>query len=164
MKKPYREHRFNAVFSIKNQVRNEVNMSKYNSEKVVLDGITFDSKDEMKYYEALKIRKAKGEIQNFELQPKFTLIEGFKKDGKTYRPITYTPDFTVYHNDDSVEYVDVKGMTTQQGEMRIKLFHWRYRDLKLSIVARNLKYGDKYGFIDFYELKKIRSNNRKKVK
>ena len=139
-------------------------MSKYNSEKVVLDGITFDSKDEMKYYEALKIRKAKGEIQNFELQPKFTLIEGFKKYGKTYRPITYTPDFTVYHNDDTVEYVDVKGMTTQQGEMRIKLFNWKYRDLKLSIVARNLKYGDEYGFIDFYELKKIRSKNRKKVK
>ena len=138
--------------------------SKYNSEKVVLDGITFDSKDEMKYYEALKTRRAKGEIQNFELQPKFTLIEGFKKDGKTYRPITYTPDFTVYHNDDTVEYVDVKGMTTQQGEMRIKLFHWRYRDLKLSIVARNLKHGDQYGFIDFYELKKIRSKNRKKVK
>lgn len=139
-------------------------MSKYNSEKVVLDGITFDSKDEMKYYEALKTRRAKGEIQNFELQPKFTLIEGFKKDGKTYRPITYTPDFTVYHNDDTVEYVDVKGMTTQQGEMRIKLFNWKYRDLKLSIVARNLKYGDEYGFIDFYELKKIRSKNRKKVK
>ena len=139
-------------------------MSKYNSEKVVLDGITFDSKDEMKYYEALKTRRAKGEIQNFELQPKFTLIEGFKKDGKTYRPITYTPDFTVYHNDDTVEYVDVKGMTTQQGEMRIKLFNWKYRDLKLSIVARNLKYGDEYGFIDFYELKKIRSKNRKKDK
>ena len=138
-------------------------MSKYNSKKAECDGITFDSKDEMKYYEALKIRKAKGEIQNFELQPKFTLIEGFKKDGKTYRPITYTPDFTVYHNDDTVEYVDVKGMTTQQGEMRIKLFNWKYRDLKLSIVARNLKYGDQYGFIDFYELKKIRSKNRKKV-
>ena len=139
-------------------------MSKYNSEKVVLDGITFDSNDEMKYYEALKTRRAKGEIQNFELQPKFTLIEGFKKDGKTYRPITYTPDFTIYHNDDTVEYVDVKGMTTQQGEMRIKLFNWKYRDLKLSIVARSLKYGDEYGFIDFYELKKIRSKNRKKDK
>lgn len=136
-------------------------MSKYNSKKIVVDGITFDSKDESKYYESLKIRKSKGEIQNFELQPKFTLIEGFKKDGKTYRAITYTPDFTIYHNDGSVEYVDVKGMTTQQGELRIKLFNWKYRDKKLSIVARSLKYGDKYGFIDFYELQKIRKRNRK---
>ncbi|MDB2108904.1 DUF1064 domain-containing protein [Clostridium paraputrificum] len=136
-------------------------MSKYLSHKTVVDGITFDSKDEAKYYEALKIRKYRGEIQNFELQPKFTLVQGFKKNGKTYRAITYTPDFVIYHNDNSEEYVDVKGMTTQQGELRIKLFNHFYRDLKLSIVARNLKYGDEYGFIDYYELQKIRRKNRR---
>lgn len=136
-------------------------MSKYNSKKITIDGITFDSKDEAMYYNALKIRKFKEEIKNFELQPKFILIEGFKKDGKTYRPITYTPDFTIYHNDNSIEYVDVKGMTTQQGELRIKLFNWKYRDKKLSIVARSIKYGDEYGFIDYYELQKIRKNNRR---
>ena len=125
-------------------------MSKYNSKKIQVDGITFDSKDEAKYYEALKIRKAKGEILNFELQPRFTLTNSFKKNGKTYRAITYTPDFTVYHNDGSVEYVDVKGMTTQQGELRIKLFNYFYRDLKLSIV-------------DFYELKKLRRDNKKVI-
>lgn len=126
-------------------------MSKYLSHKTVVDGITFDSKDEAKYYEALKIRKYRGEIQNFELQPKFTLIQGFKKNGKT----------VIYHNDNSEEYIDVKGMTTQQGELRIKLFNHFYRDLKLSIVARNLKYGDEYGFIDYYELQKIRRRNRR---
>lgn len=136
-------------------------MSKYNSKKITIDGITFDSKDEAMYYNVLKIRKFKEEIQNFELQPKFILIEGFKKDGKTYRPITYTPDFTIYHNDNSIEYVDVKGMTTQQGELRIKLFNWKYRDKKLSIVARSIKYGDEYGFIDYYELQKIRKKNRR---
>ena len=136
-------------------------MSKYLSHKTVVDGITFDSKDEAKYYEALKIRKYRGEIQNFELQPKFTLVQGFKKNGKTYRAITYTPDFVIYHNDNSEEYIDVKGMTTQQGELRIKLFNHFYRELKLSIVARNLKYGDEYGFIDYYELQKIRRRNRR---
>ena len=146
-----------------NEYGGDINMSKYNSEKIVIDGITFDSNDEAKYYEALKIRRYRGEIQNFELQPRFTLVEGFKKNGKTYRAITYTPDFTIYHNDGLLEYVDVKGMTTQQGELRIKLFNHFYRDLKLSIVARNLKYGDEYGFIDYYELKKIRSRNRKAI-
>ena len=136
-------------------------MSKYSSHKTVVDGITFDSKDESKYYEALKIMKYRGEIQNFELQPKFTLVKGFKKNNKTYRAITYTPDFTIYHNDGSAEYVDVKGMTTQQGELRIKLFNYFYKDLKLSIIARSLKYGDSYGFIDYYELQKIRRKNRK---
>ena len=136
-------------------------MSKYNSKKITIDGITFDSKDEAMYYNVLKIRKFKEEIQNFELQPKFTLIEGFKKNGKTYRPITYTPDFLIYHNDNSEEYIDVKGMTTQQGELRIKLFNWKYRDKKLSIVARSLKYGDEDGVIDYYELQKIRKKNRR---
>lgn len=136
-------------------------MSKYLSHKIVIDGIKFDSKDEAKYYEALKIKKYRGEIENFELQPKFILVEGFKKNNKTYRAITYTPDFVVYHIDGSIEYVDVKGMTTQQGELRIKLFNNFYRDLKLSIVSRNIKYGDEYGFIDYYELQKIRRKNRR---
>lgn len=135
-------------------------MSKYLSHKTVVDGITFDSKDEAKYYDTLKIRKYRGEIYNFELQPKFILVPAFKKNGKTYRSITYTPDFVIYHNDGSKEYVDVKGMTTQQGELRIKLFNHFYRDLNLSIVARNLKYGDAYGFIDYYELQKITRKNR----
>lgn len=137
-------------------------MSKYLSHKVVVDGIKFDSKDEAKYYEALKIRKYRGEIENFELQPKFTLIDSFKKFGKLYRAMTYTPDFLIYHNDGSIEYIDVKGMTTQQGELRVKLFNYFYRDLKLSIVARSLKYGDEYGFIDYYELQKLRRKNIKR--
>ena len=66
----------------------EVEVSKYNSKKITIDGISFDSKDEAKYYEALKIRKYREEIKNFELQPKFVLREGFKKFGKTYRAIT----------------------------------------------------------------------------
>ena len=129
-------------------------MSKYLSHKTVVDGITFDSKDESKYYEALKIRKYRGEIKNFELQPKFVLREGFKKFGKTYRPFTYTPDFTVYHNDGSVEYIDVKGQTTQQGELRIKLFNDFYRDLKLSIVARNIKHGMNMDLLIFMNYRK----------
>lgn len=139
-------------------------MSKYNNEKVVCDGISFASKDEMAYYEALKTRQAKGEIKGFELQPKFVLMNGFKKFNKTYRAMTYTPDFLIYHNDNREEYIDVKGQATQQGELRIKLFNERYRDLKLCIVARSIKYGDKYGFIDFYELKKIRDKNKKRKK
>ena len=138
-----------------------IKKSKYQNDWIVIDSIKFQSKDEAKYYEALKIRKAKGEIENFELQPKFILVPSFEKNGKKYRAITYTLDFTVYHIDETIEYVDVKGMTTQQGELRIKLFNYVYRDLKLSIVARSLKFGDQYGFIDFYELKKIRKANRK---
>ena len=50
-------------------------MAKYNNNKIVLDGITFDSKAEGLYYELLKRKKAQGEIVNFELQPKYVLEE-----------------------------------------------------------------------------------------
>ncbi|EPY2273957.1 DUF1064 domain-containing protein [Clostridium sporogenes] len=38
-------------------------------------------------------------ILNFELQPKYRLQPEFKKNGKTYRAITYVPDFLIYHFD-----------------------------------------------------------------
>ncbi|EDS77347.1 conserved hypothetical protein [Clostridium botulinum C str. Eklund] len=135
-------------------------MSKYNSKKIVIDGITFDSKNEGKYYEYLKKLKAQGKILNFELQPKYELQPGFKKNGKTYRAITYTPDFLIYHVDGTEELIDVKGMSTQQGEMRRKLFDYKYPDLKLTWIARSLKYG-KDGWIEYGELQKIRRENRK---
>lgn len=139
-------------------------MSKYNSKKIVIDGITFDSKDEGKYYEHLKSLKAKGKILNFERQPKFIVNDAYTYFGKRKRAITYTPDFTVYHLDGSMEYTDVKtlGTATQQGELRRKLFESRYNDKKLTWVCRNLKYGDEYGWIEYEALKKIRRENKKK--
>lgn len=138
-------------------------MNKYHNQKIVVDGITFDSKDEAKYYEVLKIRKAKGEILDFELQPKFVLQEGFKKNGKTYKQITYKADFRVYMLDGSSYVVDVKGMLTDVFALKLKLYNARYNE-ELKLMCRNLKYGNDYGFIDYYELQKIRKNNRKKVK
>ncbi|GAA0115706.1 DUF1064 domain-containing protein [Clostridium senegalense] len=135
--------------------------NKYNSKKITVDGITFDSIDEFKYYDSLLKRKAKGEIVNFELQPKYTLIPSFKKEGKAYRAMTYTPDFRIYHLDGTEELIDVKGFSTQQGEMRYKLFNYFYPNEKLTWVARSLKYGDQYGFIDYWDLKKKRRENKK---
>lgn len=138
--------------------------TKYKSRKITVDGYTFDSIDESKYYQALLIKKAKDEIINFEMQPKFILIPGFKKQGKTYRSMTYTPDFLIYHLDGAEELIDIKGFSTQQGELRYKLFNYFYQDKKLTWLARNLKFGDKYGFIDYFELKKIRAKNNKTKK
>jgi hypothetical protein len=134
--------------------------SKYKAEKIVIDAITFDSKDEALYYQYLLKRKAKGEILNFELQPKYTLIPTFKKNGKTSRAITYTPDFLIYHLDGSTELIDVKGFGTQQGELRRKLFDYNYPELKLTWVARSLKYGQD-GWIEYSELQKKRRENKK---
>lgn len=137
-------------------------MSKYNSQKITQDGICFDSKDEFKYYEALKDMKAKGLIHSFELQPKFTLIPSFKKNNKTYRAITYIADFIVYTLDGQEIVIDVKGMKTDVFKIKHKLFEYFYPDKTLKLVARSLKYGDRYGFIDYDELQKIRKKKRKR--
>lgn len=137
-----------------------MNRSKYGAKKIVIDGITFDSKDEGKYYLYLKELKAKDKILNFERQPKYELQPSFKKYGKTHRAITYAPDFLIYHLDGSEELIDVKGTETQQGNMRRKMFDYKYPDLKLTWVARSLKYS-LTGWIEYDELKKIRRENKK---
>ena len=133
-------------------------MSKYKNKKVIIDGITFDSEHEALYYEYLKCLKAQGEIINFELQPQYILQPSFKKDGKTIRAITYTADFLIYHLDGTEEAVDIKGMETQQGIMRRKMFWSKFPDLKLTWICRSLKYGID-GWIEYDELKKRRKAN-----
>lgn len=138
-------------------------MSKYGSSKVTIDGIVFASKDEGKYYECLKERKAKGEITNFELQPKFIIIPKFRYKDKAEREATYTLDFTVYKLDGTIEYIDVKGFSTQQGILKFKLLKSLYQDLDFKWVSRSLKFGDEYGWIGYKELQKKRKENKKNV-
>lgn len=68
-------------------------MNKYYNKPTVIDGIKFDSKKEAQHYMELKLLQRAGEISNLELQPRFLLQEGFKKNGKTYRKIEYIADF-----------------------------------------------------------------------
>lgn len=135
--------------------------SKYGSKKVTVDGYTFDSKDEAAYYRYLVRLKAEEKIINFELQPVYELIPKFKKHGKSFRRTTYTPDFLIYHLDGSIELIDVKGFSTQQGELRKKLFDYKNPDVKLTWIARNLKYGNADGWIEYEELQKKRRESKK---
>ena len=136
-------------------------MTKYNNKKTTIDGITFDSKNEALYYEALKDMKANGLIKDFELQPSFLLQESFVKDNKKYRPINYIADFRVINNDGSAYIVDIKGMLTTEFKIKMKLFNYKYPDIELRLISRSVKFGDEYGFIDYYELQDIRKQNKK---
>lgn len=108
--------------------------SKYNNKKTVVDGIVFDSQMEAKYYNALKLLQAAGEVTKIELQPKFELLPTFTKNGVTHRAITYTADFKVTYVDGKVEIVDVKGVETQVFKIKQKLFEHKYPDLSLKVV------------------------------
>jgi hypothetical protein len=99
-------------------------MSKYKAKKVTVDAYTFDSKTESKYYEKLKEDKAKGLIDNFELQPRFILIPSFEKMGKKYRRLEYVGDFLIYHLDNTLEVIDIKGYPTEGAKLKRKLFNY----------------------------------------
>lgn len=109
-------------------------MNKYHAKKAVVDGITFDSKKEAQRYSELKILEKAGEISHLRLQPKFELQPSFRKNGVLIRAITYTADFKYLTKDGEPIVEDVKGMRTQQFELRRKMFEYKNPDLTLKIV------------------------------
>ncbi|NLB90534.1 MAG: DUF1064 domain-containing protein [Clostridiales bacterium] len=106
---------------------------KYRNRKTIIDGITFDSKGEANRYCELKLLQRAGEISDLTLQPKFTLQESFKKNGKTHRAITYIADFQYQENGKTI-IEDYKGMETEVFRIKRKLFEKRYPDKELRIV------------------------------
>ena len=110
-------------------------MTKYKSKKIILDNIKFDSRKEGNRYEELKILEQAGLIKELELQKVFELQPSFKKNGKTYRKITYKADFYYYDNH-LQRYVveDVKGFKTEVYKIKKKLFEYVYKDMELVEV------------------------------
>lgn len=129
--------------------------------KTIVDNITFDSEAESKFYQKLKLLKHSGAISDFSLQPKFVLQPGFEKNNKTYKPITYTADFMIIHNDGSQEVIDVKGFEPREFAMKKKMFEFVFSDLELTIMAElPKKYGGP-GFIEMDQLTKLRKEAAK---
>ena len=104
-------------------------MSKYNSRKTIIDGITFDSKKEAKRYLELKNKQDEGEISDLRLQVPFELVPSFtiEIDGKKRkrRNIRYIADFVYYENGQKV-VEDVKGRKTEIYKLKKKLFEYKY--------------------------------------
>lgn len=104
-------------------------MSKYGSKKVTIDGITFDSKAEGRYYEHLQKLKKSGLIEDFQMQKPFTLLDRFAhpQTGRIVRAITYKADFEVLYTDGRTEVVDIKGFLTPEFKIKAKIFMFRYQ-------------------------------------
>ena len=100
---------------------------KYNAKKTAVDGITFDSKKEAMRYKELKELQRVGKIDRLELQPRFTLMDGFRYEGKAVRKIEYVADF-LYRDLSTLELVveDVKGVKTDVYKLKKKLFLKHY--------------------------------------
>lgn len=109
-------------------------MSKYRNRKTTIDGITFDSKAEARRYAELKLLEKVEEIRDLELQPRFRLVDGFKKNGKVFRPIDYIADFKYVDREGKTIVEDVKGKETEVFKIKQKLFEMKYPGLELKIV------------------------------
>ena len=104
-------------------------MSKYGAKKVTIDGITFDSKAEGRYYEHLLKLKKTGLVEDFQMQKPFTLLDRFAhpQTGRIVRAITYKADFEVLYTDGRIEVVDIKGFLTPEFKIKAKMFMFRYQ-------------------------------------
>ena len=108
-------------------------MNKYHNKKVQIDMYMFDSIAESRRYKELKLLERAGVISELELQPRFLLQEGFKKNGKTFRKIEYIADFQ-YIEDGRLVIEDVKGKETEVFKLKRKLFEHEYPDYELKII------------------------------
>lgn len=117
-------------------------MSKYNSRKAVVDGITFDSGREAERYSQLKLLEKANKITDLALQVKFELLpaqyaessEVYSKGPKKGQPkrgkciekaIFYVADF-LYCENGRMIVEDAKGCRTKDYIIKRKLFRWRY--------------------------------------
>ena len=112
--------------------------SKYKNKKVTVNGKVFDSKKEAKRYcELIKLEQA-GLIKDLETQKKFLLLDSFKKNGKTYKQISYHADFVyfdVYSKKTIVEDVKAsKNFKTDVYKIKKKLFEFIYKDLTIKEI------------------------------
>jgi hypothetical protein len=107
--------------------------SKYNSKKIEVDGLKFDSKTEYKRWTELVLLEKSGHIQNLQRQVTFELQPKFKKKGVSYRAITYVADFT-YVVGGVLIVEDRKGFCDQKFPIKKKLFEYKYPDLTLLIT------------------------------
>jgi hypothetical protein len=81
--------------------------------KVMYEGIKFDSKLELYFYQQLKKAKIP-----FEFQKKYVLLEKFRYDGKAVRQMTLTVDFYI---PECNYIVDTKGFQRNDNKIKWKL-------------------------------------------
>jgi hypothetical protein len=113
--------------------------SKYKNQKVVVDGIKFDSKFESERYKSLKLLEQAEVIHDLQLQVPFELIPSFKRDGKTIRKTVYKADFVYRDSNDRIIVEDTKGYVTKEYAIKKKLLLYKYPDIVFKEVHKKAK-------------------------
>ncbi len=112
--------------------------------------------------EVIEPKLASGEITKFERQVTYVLQDGFTmKSGEKILPIKYVSDYDVWYSDGTFIVYDIKGQPDSVSLLKRKLFRYRYPDINLVFICRNLKRG---GWITYDELKKMKVLEKKSKK
>ncbi|MDA3500743.1 DUF1064 domain-containing protein [Acinetobacter sp. AOR34_HL] len=106
--------RYRALFP--QEAKAKAGRNKFNAQKIELDGMTFDSKKELKRYIELKAMQQRGEIFGLEHHTKFELAPKTKLEGeKRAKPaLRYFADFTYYNTQGEYIVEDVKSAATRK--------------------------------------------------
>jgi len=134
-----------------------------NARKTSLDGITFDSLSESKYYNLLLKRLQEGAIKDFSLQPHFVLMTDFIYQGEEIQGAGYTADFKIIHNDDSEEIIEIKGYATDLYLYRVKLFKYLYPGIKLTELTEYPKNSGQFVLLKDYKKQKAIEKRAKTI-
>lgn len=142
-------------------------MRRSTAKKVIeCDGIIFDSKDEMLYYQYLQNLQQLGHIRGFERQVRIELIPALTTfEGNKQKPICYVADFLVHVTAGHSVYVEIKGFANVLDLIKRKLYNYwnskQEKQIPLQWMAYSKKYGDASGFCSYDNLQKLRKDAKK---
>ena len=108
---------------LNNSINAKVN--KYHNQKVIYNGIKFDSQREKNYYIKLLLLQEYNMIEDLKRQVKFELQPGYEINGKKIKSINYLADFT-YREKGKLHVIDVKGVRTNEYKLKKKMFEYKY--------------------------------------
>jgi hypothetical protein len=119
--------------------------------KAEFNGIKFDSKEELEFYQYLLSGKYRARIQNIELQPEYILIPKHEKNGRIVQPMKYRADFKITYIDAQgelvTEVIDVKGFPTDEFKLKKKILEYFF-PFELIVIAKfPIKFGGGFGLL-----------------
>lgn len=103
------------------------------AKKTQVNGKSYDSKFEASYARDLRLRLKAGEIKAWESHVRIPLIV------KQFHVSDYYVDFLIYHNDNTIEYVETKGLKTAVFALKWKILEAMTHDdptVRLTLVMQ----------------------------
>lgn len=121
-------------------------MNKYRNKKVIVDGISFDSKKEARYYLLFREMEKKGEIFDLRLQVRYEIIPSVWKEEICYlktktktirrcvqKAVHYIADFVYTDKDGNECVIDAKGYRTKEYLLKKKIM-LAYKGIQITEV------------------------------